>query len=532
MLSAPIRICSSQEMRDIDHRAESEYGITAMLLMENAGRAATQVILERHPEAGRETEVLVFAGKGNNAGDAFVVARQLLCLERKVRVFHLAQEKDYSGPTAHHFSILKKLKAKVVYVENALDLEQFFSGSRGPYTVVDGILGTGLKGSLEGVYFDIVELINRQNFAHVVSLDIPTGVHGDTGSILGTAVQATLTVSFGFPKLGHFLPPGATRRGELVNVGISLPANVRHEGKIFLLQKAQMAKLLGERDRYGHKNSFGHTGFIGGSPGRIGAIAMASKACHKIGTGLVTVATWKDSFETLLHRVADETMAVPIQLEGPELQMYRQMGSLYSSVVVGPGLGKRHEGKGLMEEILSNYRGPLVLDADALNLISDFELHALVQKRGGPTVLTPHPGEMARLLGKSKEEVVGDPVKAVEEAVDRTHAVVVLKGAATLIASPDRIYLNHYPNDGMATAGSGDVLSGIIGGLLGQHMDPFLATQLGVFLHSLAGDFAAKQYGHRSMTANSIIENIANAFQNLQLHDDTNRLDETRIQLR
>ncbi len=513
----PIRICSSAEMRELDLVAERDYDIEAHLLMENAGRAAVQILLERFPNAGRTTEILIFTGKGNNAGDAFVVARRLLCLERKVRIFHLQGEVGYKGATLKNFQILKRMKAKLTHLETSSDLQEFFQSSSGPFTLIDGILGTGLKSQLEGIFYEVVEIINGLNSTEVVALDIPTGVSGDTGAIQGTSILATLTISFGFPKLGHFLPPGAARRGELINVDISLPPKFRREGNKYLLMKNPMSALLKERDRYGHKNSFGHTLLVGGSPGRLGAISMAARACHKMGTGLVTVASWLDGFETLLNRLPCETMAVPLHLEGPDYELYKKSLPTYSSIVLGPGMGLRTDGKQLIEELLSYYPGPLVIDADALNLVADYKLHQQLLDRGAPTVLTPHPGEMARLLGISKEDVLADPIQAVRNAVELTHAIVLLKGAATLISSTeDILYLNHYPNDGMATAGSGDVLAGMIGGLLGQKMDPFQATLLGVYLHSLAGDIAAQKFGHRSMTAPDIIENIGNAFKDLK----------------
>ena len=516
-MSQPIRICLNEEMRKLDLQAEEEFGIEARILMENAGRAAAQVLLEHYPDAGIETEILVFAGKGNNAGDAFAIARRLLNLERRVRVFYLAEPKQYRGAVLKNFEILQKLKAKMTFVESLAEVEAFFRSSPGPFTAVDGILGTGLKGNLDGLYYDVVEHINEQQIEQVVSLDIPSGVHGDTGEVSGTSILASLTISFGFPKLGHFLPPGAARRGELVNVDISLPAKFGREGKQYLLRSGPLVQLLEARDRYGHKNSFGHTLLIGGSPGRLGAIAMAARACHKMGTGLVTVATWEDALDALLVKLPDETMAVPMKLEGPELEAYRAALPSYSSVVVGPGLGMRPEGKLMLEHLLGQYRGAVVLDADALNLVAEHRLYDLLLKRRAPTVLTPHPGEMSRLLRISKDEVVRNPLKAVRAAAEMTGSVVVLKGAATLIAAGEQpLYLSHYPNDGMATAGMGDVLAGMVGGLVGQKMDPFQATLLGVYLHSLAGDFAAKAKGHRSMTAPDIIENIGNAFKDLK----------------
>jgi ADP-dependent NAD(P)H-hydrate dehydratase / NAD(P)H-hydrate epimerase len=515
--AVPIRICTAAEMRELDRVADKEYGLDALMLMENAGKAAAELLLARFPRAGIDSEYLFFAGKGNNAGDAFVVARHLLCADRKVRVFHLEEEQLYKGACLRNFQILKKMRAKLVHLDNSNELQEFFASSPGPFSIVDGLLGTGLVRDLEGIFYEVVELINAQDAPEVISLDIPSGVSGDTGMIHGTAVHATLTISFGYPKLGHFLPPGAGRRGDLVNVDISLPPKFRREGDKFLLMKAPIGALIKERDRYGHKNAFGHALLIGGSPGRIGAITLSARACHKMGTGLVTVATWDDAFEAILYRIPAETMAVQFESFDPGSESLRKMLKTYSSMVVGPGLGLRAEGLQLLQEVLTRYEGPIVLDADALNLVADHKLQELIGKRRAPTVLTPHPGEMARLLGVPKGEVVADPVGAVKKAVADTHAIVLLKGAATLITSADEVlYLNHYPNDGMATAGSGDVLSGMIGGLLGQGMDPFQATLAGVYLHSLSGDFAAKERGHRSMTAGDIIENIGNAFKELK----------------
>lgn len=527
-----MRVTTSTEMREIDRIAEEEYGIAPEILMENAGRSAAQILLEHFPTAGTETEILVFAGSGNNAGDAFVAARRLIGLGRRVRIFYIEPSNKYPASVERNFKILEKIGAKLTLIDQIGSVEAFLAQASGPFTVVDGLLGTGLKGDLVGLYADVVEVINQMKAREVLSLDIPTGVSGDTGIIHGNAVQATVTVSFGFPKLGHFLPPGAAKRGSLINVDISLPYHFRAEGDQFLLLRSPLAALLKERDRYGHKNSFGHTLLIGGTPGRTGAIEMASRACHRMGTGLVTVATWEDCFEGLMQKLASETMAVPLKTEGKDYELYRQAIPTYSSIVVGPGLGLRPEGKKILGDLLAGYQGPMVLDADALNLVADYGMHDLLVARKAPTVLTPHPGEMARLLGLSKEEVMRDVIKSLKAAVEKTHAIVLLKGAATLIGSPDRpIYVNHYPNDGMATAGSGDVLAGMIGGLLGQKMEASEATFLGVYLHSLAGGIAAESKGHRSMTATDIIENIANAFKEIKTDRDSKLSIECRVHL-
>ncbi|MBI3557325.1 MAG: NAD(P)H-hydrate dehydratase, partial [Deltaproteobacteria bacterium] len=383
---------------------------------------------------------------------------------------------------------------------------------------VDALLGTGLKRDIEGIYYDVVELLN-QHASDIIALDIPTGVVGDSGRIAGTSILATATVSFGYPKLGHFLSPGAARRGKLYHVDLSFPRAWAKEGDKFLLTNESTAPLLQRRDRFGHKNSFGHSLLVGGSQGRLGAIVMASNSCLKMGTGLVTVASWEDSFPSLEVKLSAEIMNFRIVRDGDQFPMPKPGLSAFSSIVVGPGLGMRSDGGEMMRQLLVNYAGPLVIDADGLNLIAEHKFYDLIAKRTQPTILTPHPGEMARLLETSKENVVDNPVQCTREAVERTGAIVILKGATTLIHSADNVtWFNHYPNDGMATAGTGDILAGMIGGLVGQRMNALDAARLGVYLHSLAGKFAAEQAGHRAMTATDIIANIREAFRDLRDH--------------
>jgi hydroxyethylthiazole kinase-like uncharacterized protein yjeF len=511
-----LRICTNEEMRSLDRIAETEMGIGPVLLMENAGRAASEIIVREYPKAGIESEILVFAGKGNNAGDAFVVARQLLGLGRKVRVFHLVRGSEYKGATAENFKILQKMKAKLSHIVEAQELEAFLAQTGGYDLAIDGIIGTGLKGDLEGHFYDVVELVNR-SFQEIVSLDIPTGVSGDSGQVQGIAIEATLTISFGFPRLGHFLPPGANTRGKLVNVDISLPHRFSVEGDKFLLQAKTVAKKILRRDRYAHKNTFGHVLLVGGSPGRTGAISMATRAALRTGAGLATVATWGDSLGTLVSQLPLEAMTLSIPGNEKSLEKTMEQLSPFSALVIGPGMGTRPEARRLMEMILGFYPGPVVLDADALNLISEHGMHSICQRRRAPTVLTPHPGEMARLIHWKKERVVHDPIGALKAAVDLTHSVVLLKGAATLMLSPEEtMYLNHFPNSGMATAGSGDVLAGMIGGLLAQGIPGFDAAQVGVFLHSLAGARAARKVSPRGMMASDIIRSIPGAYLELQ----------------
>lgn len=517
-----MRIVTNDEMRVLDEVAVSKLGIPSLVLMENAGLEAARLISDACQKRSYEGEVLIFCGKGKNGGDGLVVGRRLLANGHRVRIFLLHDSSEYQGESKTNLSVLKNMRAKISVVDSPIVVEEYFKSATPPFIAVDALLGTGIKREIEGSYYDVIELLN-QHCNDIFSLDIPSGVVGDSGRIAGTSVMATSTISFGYPKLGHFLAPGAARRGKLYHVDLSFPRGWGKEGDKFLLTIDNVAPLLQRRDRFGHKNSFGHCLLIGGSPGRIGAIVMASNSCLKMGTGLVTVASWEDSFPSLEVKLSAEIMNYRIVREGAEFPMPKPGLSQFSSVVIGPGLGMRDDGGEIMRQLIVQYAGPLVIDADGLNLVAEHKLHDLIAKRQHPTVLTPHPGEMSRLLGLSKEAVVDAPVQCVREAAERTGAIVVLKGATTLIQSSDNItWFNHYPNDGMATAGTGDVLAGMIGGLLGQRMHAIEATRLGVFLHSLAGGFASESLGHRAMTATHIIENIAAAFRALREHTGRN----------
>jgi hydroxyethylthiazole kinase-like uncharacterized protein yjeF len=518
-LNTKCRIVTAAEMKQIDRYAIDKLLIPSTILMETAGLEAARLITKRYLESKLDAEIVVLCGKGNNGGDGLVVARKLLANGFKVRVFLLEEIQALQDECALNYRILNQMKAKISILKSAAILEEFFLTMPGRVIVVDAILGIGLERPLDGLLADVVETVNTYA-DEIVALDVPTGINATSGEVSGTAIRATYTISFGYPKIGHFIYPAAMYCGELYNVDLGYPVSVLEShasaSNIFLNTIDTVASLLTVRDRYGHKNSFGHCLLVGGSPGRTGAIAMSSESCLKMGTGLVTVASWGDSFPSLEARLAPEIMSLALEVDSSSIAALKN----FSSIVVGPGLGLRENAGPLMHELLVNAMQPIVVDADGINLIADHNLMEDLVRRSAGTVLTPHPGEMARLLKKEKEWVVANPLKAAEEAVELTGAVVVLKGPTTIIRTPNgETYLNYYPNDGMATAGSGDVLAGMIGGLIGQGIPADEAARLGVYLHSTAGDFAAKKLGHRSMTARAIIENISQAFQLLRQYD-------------
>ena len=513
-----MRVVSTEEMRDLEKVASDDLNLSSLMLMENAGIGAAEIISkilsQRYP--GVDPEVLVFCGRGKNGGDGLVVARQLLARGGRVRVFLMHKKEDHTGETAHNLSILERQKAKIVQVPTAAVVEEYFqSAASRPFVVVDALLGTGISRPIEGAYFDTVQSINRHADT-LISLDVPSGTDANNGSLWGSSAQATHTITFGYPKIGLYQMPAASKRGRLYCVPLSFPSTWGDQGDKRLLNESNTATLLQSRDRFGHKNSFGHTLFIGGSPGRLGAVVMASQAALKMGSGLVTVASWPESYPSLENKLSPEVMNFKISKESGEFYVPKPGLNAFSSIVAGPGLGVSEEAAQLLQQLIKLYTGALVLDADALNILAEFKLQNLLLKRVQPTVLTPHPGEMARLLGVDKNVVVEQPIHCVRQAVEATTATVVLKGATSFVHSAEGItWINHYPNDGMATAGSGDVLAGMIGGLMGQGMSAVDSAKCGVFLHSLSGKAAAERFGHRSMTAGSIIENISTAFATL-----------------
>jgi hydroxyethylthiazole kinase-like uncharacterized protein yjeF len=514
-----MRVVTAREMRDIDELAIRKFKVPSIVLMENAGLRAAEIVAAKHTELGYSSEILVFAGKGKNGGDALVVTRQLAAMGKRVRLFLLHGFEEYKDEAKQNLDMILEQKLRPIVLDNVQPLEEFFASANGPFLCVDGLLGIGFKGPLAGLFADVVDILNAKT-EYMIALDMPTGVDATTGQVIGQAVFADLTIAFGFAKIGHYIAPGAIHRGELRVVEIALPLSFHKEGSIHALSKDNVAPLLRRRDRYGHKNSFGHSLLFGGKKGKLGAISMAARACLRVGTGLVTVVTWEDAYEQLLARVEDELMCYPLKSDEKSYNEYKDQAHQFSSAVVGPGMGKGENAQRVLSDFIDYFRAPLVIDADGITILARPEIREKLHRRKSPTILTPHPGELARLLGVPTSEVVDKPKEMVERAAEETNSIVLLKGATTFICAGDgHIYLNHYPNDGMATAGSGDVLAGMIGGIVGQQkMPPKDGVCLGVFLHSLAGDFASRRLGHRSMTASDIIAHLGDAHLDLRAH--------------
>jgi hydroxyethylthiazole kinase-like uncharacterized protein yjeF len=513
-----MKIVTAQIMRELDQRAIEQEGIPGVVLMENAGRAVFEFLAERYgPLRNRRFHVL--CGTGNNGGDGFVVARYLKLAGAQVSLSLFGDPEHISGDARIHYELSTRIGIlpQPNYPGNSIK--------------VDALLGTGSRGAPRGEMAEAIRWINTDPLP-TISVDIPSGVDPDTGATPGEAVRATATVTFAYPKLGLFLPPGDECVGELVVRNIGFPWDVMvSETPYRWIRPESLSVGLPQRPREAHKGLFGHLLIVGGSRGMIGAPSLAAVAALRAGAGLVTVAA-PQSAQALIAGKLLEAMTLPLpekdgalcEASFPALEKIVERCDV---VCLGPGATQESEAQELMLRALREIPKPIVLDADGLNALA--RRPETLHERVAPTILTPHPGECARLLGRTSDAVQSDRIMSAREAADRFHAVVVLKGSRTLVCDgrytrgEDTLGVGELPvginttgNPGMATGGSGDVLTGIIGALVGQRLDPFDAACLGVYLHGRAGDLAAAHKGETAMIAGDIIECLPNAIRELE----------------
>lgn len=506
-----MKLISSEQMQHADRMAIEEFGIPGAVLMENAGRAAAGVFCEAN-RALFPGPILILAGKGNNGGDGYVMARVLLERGWQVRTLVLAEAGSVGGDAALMLDILERLGGDVRYVGDSDTLAAEFSAAQ-PKLLVDALLGTGLTSAVRGLYADAIDLINNSDVP-VMAVDIPSGVDGSSGRVLGKAVNADLTVTFDHAKIGHGSMPGAAKVGRLDIVEIGIPG-VCHEvdsPECQLLEAADAAGLLPSRPADGHKGTFGHLLVVAGSTGKSGAAALSADAAVRSGCGLVTVAC-PSSIHDILEIKLTEAMTVPLP-ESHGLLAESSCDSLQAlletrqALALGPGLGQSEELGRLVRRLLVECNVPVVADADAINALAG-HAETLFERENGATVLTPHPGEMARLTGLSVAEIEADRFRIAREFAGEFGVVLVLKGARTLIAAPDgRVSVNGTGNVGLASGGSGDVLTGLIGGFLAQGMTAFNAACLGCYLQGMAADRLAAKQGCAGLKAGELLAEI------------------------
>ncbi len=506
-----MRLCTASEIMAADGYAIQQLGIPGVVLMENAGRACCARFVEHFGDRSA-SPVLVVAGKGNNGGDGYVMARVLAEQGWQVSTLVLAEEKAIGGDARVMLEILQRLNLPVEFVTDSSRLSSCFS-AYAPTIVIDAIFGTGLKSDVRGLQAEAIGLINA-SAAAVFAVDIPSGVDGSTGRVCGQAIRADLTVTFDHAKIGHGCQPGAAYAGCLAVVDIGIPLRGRPDfaSQVQLVDSAVACRLVPERPAVGHKGKFGHLLIVAGSPGKTGAAALAGDSAVRSGCGLVTVAT-PLSVHDIIEVKLTEAMSIPLSdrdgfLVGDAAAEIEELLQSRHALAFGPGLGQSEELVELVGQLIPALQSPAVIDADGLNLLAR-HLDVLKQRNDVPLVLTPHPGEMSRLCGLTVAEIEGNRYETARQFACEHGVVLLLKGARTVIAAPDgRVNINATGNDGLASGGSGDVLTGLIGGLLAQGLDGFAAATLGAWLHGRAAELIAISQGTAGMAASDLLTQL------------------------
>lgn len=513
-----MRVVTAAEMRSIDHRAGQAYGIPSIILMENAGIAVCRVALDmlRFPQG---KVVLVVAGRGNNGGDGFVAARHLYLAGAKVKVVMVADPDSMIGDARVNFDIWLRLGQKVYDLQDRNGMQVLQLGLMQADLVIDAIYGTGFRGALKDKVRRIIELINESG-KPVLAVDVPSGVEADTGKTNGLCVRAAKTVTFGLPKLGLVLDPGASFAGEVQVEGISLPPDLLADGGTrFLLTPRLVGRWFTPRSADAHKGDFGHVLIVAGSRGMTGAASLAAEAALRAGAGLVTVALPESQQPVIASRLVEAmTLPLPETPDGTLALAARdhllERAARCSVMALGPGLSTHPETQELAREVVLGSAVPCVVDADGLNAFAG-TAPGLKYARG-PLVVTPHPGEMARLLGISAQKVQSERLAVAEQTARDWDCVTVLKGARTIVAGAAGTFVNPSGNPGMATGGSGDVLTGVIAGLIAQGLDPLHAAAAGAFAHGAAGDAACRDKGQRGLIAGDTVRMLPEILKRLE----------------
>ncbi len=513
-----MKLLTAAEMRELDRRAIAEVGIPSLVLMENAGRSTYQVLRREFPELSGEVAVL--AGRGNNGGDGFVVARYLANAGIPVAVFLLGRRDQVGGDARVNLEILAHQGLEVVEVLEESHLQAALDRLARAGLIVDALLGTGLNSPVTGLLASLIQQVNHLK-RQVLAVDLPSGLSADTGEVLGVAVKADVTVTYGWPKIGQIVAPGRDYVGRLWQVDLSIPPDLAREAKVSMAEARELRGLLPARPWDGHKGTFGHLLVLAGSEGKTGAAALACRGGLRAGAGLVTLGV-AQSLNDIMEVKITEAMTLPLpQAEGARalgrqaLEPIEAFARGCAALALGPGLGTHPETRELVRTLVQRLDRPMVVDADGINALAGDPPGLPLTKKtkktknlgaAGPRILTPHPGELARLLGCSTQEVQSRRLALARETAGQYGVVLVLKGAQTLVAAPDgRLSLNPTGNPALASGGTGDVLTGLIGGFLAQGLSAWDAARLGVYLHGLSADWFAARHGPRGLVAGDLL---------------------------
>ena len=500
-----MKILTSEQMQNIDRRATEGFGVPSIVLMENAALAVIDAIQAHFPGIDRAA---IFCGTGRNGGDGFAIARHLENRGVVPVILIVGDRAKIAGDALTNFIICQRLSIPIYDITDADHVEDAFAHASDADIVVDAIFGTGLNRAPEGVHAEVIRVIAEMRLP-VVAVDLPSGANASSNEVFDPCVQAEVTVTFAAPKICHVFEPAATYCGEVIVADISIPeAALEDEGPLLsLLTPKDIQPLIAPRLPQTHKGTYGHAGVIGGSPGRSGAAVLCARGAIRMGAGLVTVMTDGETAK-LVHAASAESMTY----SGNDIREFLQKKS---AVVIGPGLPDHERAYTWVRATVESIDLPMIIDASALNAFA--VRVSEINPDGKPRVITPHPGELARLIGSDTATINADRINAARQAARASKCVVVLKGFQSLIAEPDgQVYVNPTGNPGMAAGGMGDVLAGMIVALLARGDDPAEAACAAVYLHGLAGDILKEESGDIGLAALDLAERVPRAIQKVR----------------
>ncbi len=515
-------LVTARQMQNMDGYTINELGIPGRVLMENAGRGAVDMFIRKFSPDHR-TKVGMVAGRGNNGGDGFVMARYLMEMDVPVTMFLLSHKEKVTGDAAANLSLAQQLLehhpcSKLIEIPDADTLKKNRAALVHQDLFIDAIFGTGLNAQVRGFFKEVIQLLN-QTGRPIFAVDIASGLNADTGKPLGEAVRASATATFAHAKAGHILYPGNDYTGDLEVIDIGIPGFVTQNEGIGLrvVETAYIAPLFPQRPFNSHKGTFGHALILAGSPGKTGAAALCANAAVRTGAGLVTLGL-PSSINPSVEAMVLEPMTLPLPetvngtLSAAGFDAIMSQIDHFHALAMGPGMGTDEQTRDLVTRLIEYVDIPMVIDADGLNCVA--QKPAILNTRHAPTILTPHPGEMARLCDTTPDKVQADRMGLAAQFAGEYGVILVLKGAQTITALPDgNIFINPTGNPGMACGGMGDVLTGIIAGLVAQGLSADHAAMAGVFLHGLGADILACNSPGFGFTASDLVRTIAQAIQ-------------------
>lgn len=531
-----MKVVTAQEMRNIDIQTIEETGIPGIVLMENAGMGIVHAVEEKRsdprlfPRASSfpcPFRVSIFAGRGNNGGDGVVIARHLFNRGYDVTIYLISEPDKLTGDALINLKIAQNIQIPMEVMLSEDQLADYKHQIVASDLLIDAIFGTGLKGAVIGFPASVIDFLNLSGVP-IVAVDLPSGLEADTGRVEGACIRASLTVTMALPKRGLLLYPGANFVGELqvADIGVSHEVVESQDIRVDQPQASEIASLLPVRQRDAHKGDFGKALILAGSEGYTGAAALTSEAALRTGAGLVTLGI-PYSLNAIMEVKLTEVMTRPLpETESLSLasvardEIMELVGGL-DAVALGPGLSRDPETVSLIQELCRGIHIPKVIDADGLNALA--EDRDILKDLGSQAILTPHPGEMSRLMGCSISDIQSDRIGVAQRFAEENGVVLVLKGAPTVAADPQgMVYINSTGNSGLASGGTGDVLTGAIAGFLAQGLDAIDAAILGVYVHGLAGDLAAIAQGEAGMLAGDVLRHLPVAIQ--RLNEDSSLL--------